>query len=71
VDRGAPVTARQLPTDRPLRLTAAALRLGVSTRTVLRYIAAGKLLATKLPSGHWRVHESAIRACLDAREVVA
>jgi len=51
--------------DRLLRVSVAAKRIDVSTRTVLRYIASGHLPATKLPSGHWRIAESAVRDLVD------
>ena len=52
--------------DRLLRVSVAAKRIDVSTRTVHRYIASGSLPATKLlPSGHWRIAESALHLLLD------
>lgn len=51
--------------DRQYRVSAAAVRLDVSPRTVHRYIVGGRLPATRLPSGHWRIAESDLRALLD------
>jgi excisionase family DNA binding protein len=53
--------------NRVLRIRDVARELGVSTKTVHRWIDAGKLTATRLPSGHWRVHESAILELLIER----
>lgn len=40
----------------------AAERLGVSDTTVRSYIAAGRLVATRLPSGHRRVRADSVDA---------
>lgn len=48
-------------TDRLLRLAEAGKRLGeVKAKTVRAWIQRRKLIGIRLPSGHWRVTESAI-----------
>lgn len=47
---------------RVYRVSAAAQRLGVSARTIRRYIDTGKLAADRLPSGHYRVREADLLA---------
>lgn len=48
--------------ERAYRLRDVAAQLNLSTRTVRRYIAAGRLAATRLPSGHYRVSAQALAA---------
>ena len=43
----------------------AAAELGVSTKTVRRYIASGELGCTTLPGGHYRISEADIRECFE------
>lgn len=52
------VTGRPTAPGALLKVDAVAERLAVSPRTVKRYIAAGKLPATKLPGGGVRVEAS-------------
>ena len=52
---------------RYLTVAAAARRAGVSSRTVLNWIAAGKLQAHKLPSGRFRIHTDVLRVYLAER----
>jgi excisionase family DNA binding protein len=47
---------------RVLRVVAAAAAIGVSTKTLRRYIRSGKLPATRLPSGHYRIDEADLLA---------
>lgn len=44
-----------------LKVAEVATRLNVEPKTVRRYIEKGALVAVKLPSGHWRVPEEALR----------
>ena len=53
--------------DRVLRMSEAARRLGVTRRTVLRYVHEGKLPAVQLPSGHYRVRETDLAAAIEER----
>lgn len=56
--------------DRVLRVRDVARALGVQAKTIRRYILAGKLRATRLPSGHWRIREADLRAVLDEPRTV-
>ena len=49
----------------PLKPAQAAEALGVSTRTIRRYINSGLLLAYSLPSGHRRIPMTAVEGCLE------
>ena len=44
--------------DGLMTTTAAAKRLGVSSRTILRWLKAGQLAGTETAGGHWRVSEA-------------
>lgn len=50
--------------ERLLTTSEAAEQLHVVPRTVLRYIANGVLKAKRLPSGYYRITETAVRECL-------
>lgn len=54
--------------DRTFRLRDVARELALSTRTLRRYIATGKLDATRLPSGHYRIAEHVLDAFRDAHQ---
>lgn len=56
-----PLTQEQSPGNY-LTITQAAQLLGVSTRTILRYEAAGRLAAYRLPSGHRRFDRADVLA---------
>jgi len=49
-----------------LTTTQAAARLGVSPRTVLRMIQAGRLPATRVNDGHYRIAASTVEALIRA-----
>lgn len=55
--------APQHKSDDLMKLVDAARRLCVDVKTVRRYIRKGALRATKLPSGHYRVSEAALKEC--------
>lgn len=48
------------PPEYLLTTSIAAYRLGVCRRTILRYIHAGTIPATRYPGGQWRVSAAAI-----------
>ena len=48
-----------------LRLSRAMARLDVSRGTLMKFIECKKLVAEKLPNGHWRVTESSVAALLN------
>jgi excisionase family DNA binding protein len=51
--------------DRPLSPQQAAELLGVTDRTILRYIGDGHLRATRLPGGRlWRINRADVEALL-------
>jgi excisionase family DNA binding protein len=47
-----------------MKIKEAARQLGVDAQTVRRYIKHGVLRAVKLPSGHWRVADVDVEACV-------
>ena len=49
--------------DELMKLVEAARRLAVDVKTVRRYIRKGALKAHRLPSGHYRISESALKEC--------
>lgn len=55
---------RTTDTEQLLTVREAAKKLHVGPRTVLRYIAKGALKARRLPSGYYRITETAIQECL-------
>jgi excisionase family DNA binding protein len=57
--------------ERWLRIRDAAEQLNVCERTIRRYIAAGRLPATRLPSKQWRIAEADVAAILTARRTDA
>ncbi len=50
-----------------LTVAEAALRCGVSRRTVQSWIRGGKLSASRLPGGHYRIHEDVLKVFLRSR----
>ncbi len=50
-----------VPRDDLITISIAARRLTVTRRTILRWIHAGTLLASRYPSGQWRVSSAAIQ----------
>lgn len=56
--------APQPTISKPLKLSDAAALMGVSTRTITRYIEAGYLTSLVLPGGHRRIAVGEIEACL-------
>lgn len=55
--------------DAPLTLTEAAAIMGVSIRTIGRYIADGWLGAVRMPNGRFRVKRSAVMAIVEVRQL--
>lgn len=58
-----------MASSKPFMTSSKVARLcGVSGRTVLKWIAQGRLKAHKLPSGHYRIHEDVVQAFMANRE---
>lgn len=57
--------------DAPLTLTDAADIMGVSVRTIGRYIADGWIGAVRMPNGRFRVRRSAVMAVVEVRQLAA
>lgn len=52
------------PKPKLVRLSDAAVELGVSVKTIKKYCLCGILECRRLPSGHWRVSRAALNALL-------